>query len=304
MEIDNKSLYDVLGVSQNATKDEIKKAYRKSVMKYPPGLERGPSYEDQQKVEELNRAYEILSNEEKRIRYDQTGEIESGPGGIESSSFDSFWRNFGKMGKSDEGTILVSLEDIYKGTVIQVGGDRVFIERGYDTQTRAISNGKSYKVEVKRHKVFERKKDNLFMKKTISLKESLLGFSFTVRHLDGKDILISSVPGEVIENRSVKMIVGKGMPIFHDTEDNFGNLCIEFVVEFPKSIKLDHSEAPYFSELGEEGRPEDLGIETERVYLSDVYWNETNSVPRGGNSEDIDDAISSEEKNKVQCNVQ
>lgn len=292
---------------------DIKRAYRKKMSQYPPAPEQGHTEATKNHIYRISYAFYVLTDEEKRKTYDRRGENGLNAGMFGGGDmFERFFQNDMNMHdqKTSEsrlvegGKIFVSLEEIYKGTVIQVGGDRVFIERGYDTQTRAISNGKSYKVEVKRHKVFERKKDNLFMKKTISLKESLLGFSFTVRHLDGKDILISSVPGEVIENRSVKMIVGKGMPIFHDTEDNFGNLCIEFVVEFPKSIKLDHSEAPYFSELGEEGRPEDLGIETERVYLSDVYWNETNSVPRGGNSEDIDDAISSEEKNKVQCNVQ
>ena len=73
--------YDVLGVSQSATSDEIKKAYRKVAMKYHPDQNSGDSVAEE-KFKEASEAYEILSNPEKKSRYDQFGhQAFSGAGG-------------------------------------------------------------------------------------------------------------------------------------------------------------------------------------------------------------------------------
>ena len=61
--------YDILGVSKNATADEIKKAYRKLAVKYHPDKESG----DEAKFKEVSEAYEVLSNEQKRQQFDQFG---------------------------------------------------------------------------------------------------------------------------------------------------------------------------------------------------------------------------------------
>ena len=64
--------YEVLGVSKTATPDEIKKAYRKLAIKYHP--DRNPdNKEAEEKFKEAAEAYEVLSNEEKRQKYDQIG---------------------------------------------------------------------------------------------------------------------------------------------------------------------------------------------------------------------------------------
>ena len=64
--------YEVLGVDKNAGADEIKKAYRKAAMKYHPDRNPGDK-EAEEKFKEVGEAYEVLSNEEKRQRYDQYG---------------------------------------------------------------------------------------------------------------------------------------------------------------------------------------------------------------------------------------
>ncbi len=64
--------YEVLGVSKTASADEIKKAYRKSAMKYHPDRNPGDK-EAEEKFKELGEAYEILSDDQKRSRYDQFG---------------------------------------------------------------------------------------------------------------------------------------------------------------------------------------------------------------------------------------
>lgn len=72
--------YEVLGVDRNASQDEIKKAFRKLARKYHPDMNKeDPSAEE--KFKEINEAYEVLSDPEKRRRYDQFGHAAEGPAG-------------------------------------------------------------------------------------------------------------------------------------------------------------------------------------------------------------------------------
>ncbi|MDL2281056.1 molecular chaperone DnaJ [Selenomonadales bacterium OttesenSCG-928-I06] len=65
--------YEVLGVSKNATEDEIKKAFRKLARKYHPDVNRENPKEAEEKFKEANEAYEVLSDADKRSQYDQFG---------------------------------------------------------------------------------------------------------------------------------------------------------------------------------------------------------------------------------------
>jgi curved DNA-binding protein len=67
-----KSLYETLGVSENATAAEIKKAYRSLAKKYHPDMNKSPEAEE--KFKEINAAYEVLGDEQKKAQYDTYGD--------------------------------------------------------------------------------------------------------------------------------------------------------------------------------------------------------------------------------------
>lgn len=130
-----KNYYEILGISKNASQDEIKKAYRKLAHQHHP--DKGG---DAQMFKEINEAYQILSDQQKRSQYDQFGHVFSGQGGpapggegfggfdFEGFDFsdlgDIFGEmfGFGKVNKNDlkkgrdiEVDVQITLEDALRG---------------------------------------------------------------------------------------------------------------------------------------------------------------------------------------------
>ncbi|MGF1479463.1 MAG: molecular chaperone DnaJ [Cyanophyceae cyanobacterium] len=98
--------YEILGVSRDASKEEIKRAYRRLARKYHPDVNQEAGAEE--RFKEVNRAYEILSEPETRARYDRFGEagvaggggagFDYGDMGGFADIFESFFGGFGGMG--------------------------------------------------------------------------------------------------------------------------------------------------------------------------------------------------------------
>ena len=97
--------YEILGVSRDAGKEDIKRAYRRLARKYHPDVNKEPGAEEHFK--EINRAYEILSEPETRNRYDRFGEagVSGGAAGFDPDNmggfadiFETIFSGFGGMG--------------------------------------------------------------------------------------------------------------------------------------------------------------------------------------------------------------
>ena len=146
---EKRDYYEVLGVGKNATADEIKKAYRKKAVQYHPDKNPGDK-EAEEKFKEAAEAYDVLSDEQKRQRYDQFGH--AGMGGASG---------FGGAGMSME-DIFSQFGDIFGGGFSSFfggaggrsSGPRV--RRGSDLRVRVrvtleeIATGVDKKIKVKK----------------------------------------------------------------------------------------------------------------------------------------------------------
>uniref|UniRef100_A0A1D1Y5J2 DnaJ 2 n=2 Tax=Anthurium amnicola TaxID=1678845 RepID=A0A1D1Y5J2_9ARAE len=132
----------------------------------------------------------------------------------------------------------------------------VHVEKGMQHGQKIVFNGQAdqapdtitgdivFVLQFKDHPKFKRKFDDLYVEHTLSLTEALCGFQFVLTHLDGRQLLIKSNPGEVIKPGQYKAINDEGMPQYQRPIMR-GRLCIHFNVDFPDSgvLSLDKCHA-------------------------------------------------------------
>ena len=119
-----KDYYEILGVQKGASKDEVKKAFRKMAAKYHPDKKTG----DEEKYNEVTEAYAVLGDDKKKAEYDTYGQSFSGAGGPGAGGFGGFdFSGFqGAQGQNFE----FDLNDIFQNFGFGGGGGRA--ERGRD----------------------------------------------------------------------------------------------------------------------------------------------------------------------------
>lgn len=176
--------YEVLGVSKTASDDEIKKAYRKLAVKYHPDKNPGDK-EAEAKFKEINEAHDVLSDKQKRARYDQFGH--AGVGGASGNPFGGAGNPFGQGGEFNFNGQTFNFDfggggafDDILGSIFGFGGARK-PRRGADYQTSV----------------------------TLTFEEAIFGTNKTVT-VDGKDLKVK-IPVGIDDGMSIRLR-GKGGP--------------------------------------------------------------------------------------------
>ena len=141
----DKNYYDILGVGKDASPDDIKSAYRKLAKQYHPDLNKSPDAPE--KFKEVQEAYEVLSDENKRKMYDQYGHAafdnNSGAGGY--GSYGGFSSSFG----FDD----IDLSDILSGVFGQGFGFSSSSSKSKGNRARKTSKKITYKrwIRIRRY---------------------------------------------------------------------------------------------------------------------------------------------------------
>jgi len=377
--VDTTKLYESLGVEKTADVKEIKKAYRKLAVKHHP--DKGG---DEAKFKEISAAYEILSDAEKRAKYDKyglEGVSDDGPGRSPDDLFSMFFgggsRSSGpKKGENVNHPIKVSLEDLYNGKTVKLAINRqkivgdakscntcdgqgvqvelrqialgmvqqvqrrcaecngegyicktekerkvleVMIDKGMKNGQKVVFRGMAdekpnmeagdinFIVQEKEHASFKRKGADLLMTKTLSLNEALCGFEWSLIHLDGREIIIKSRPGEVIKSESfggqpfVKIVSGEGMPS-HGNPFVKGNLYVLFTVEFPSEGELNQNTTQALKELLPKPNMA-IDYDEDEVEVVHLDQGDVKSFGKGGAAQSSD-AYDSDDEGPGQGNVQ
>ena len=179
--------YEILGVSKTASDDEIKKAYRKLAVKYHPDKNPGDK-EAEAKFKEINEAHDVLSDKQKRARYDQFGHAGVGGagnpfgGGAAGNPFAGGNFNFnGQTFNFDFGGASGSIFDDILGSMFGFGGAARRPRRGADYQTSV----------------------------TISFEDAIFGTTVKVSG-EGKELKVK-IPAGIDDGMSVRLR-GKGGP--------------------------------------------------------------------------------------------
>ena len=147
--MEKRDYYEVLGVERNANADEIKKAYRKAAIKYHPDKNPGDK-EAEEKFKEAAEAYDVLSNPDKRARYDQFGHA-----GMNGSAAGGGFGGFGGGFSMED--IFSQFGDIFGGHFggfSSRGGGGRRVNRGSDIRVKVkltlseIANGTTKKLKI------------------------------------------------------------------------------------------------------------------------------------------------------------
>lgn len=152
---EKRDYYEVLGVEKNASTEDIKKAYRKKAIQYHPDKNPGDK-EAEEKFKEAAEAYEVLSDPQKRQRYDQFGHAGMGGAGGFSGGFSSMEDIFSQFGDLFEswgmGGSMGGFSSFFGGG----GGRRQRVRRGSDLRVKVrltleeINSGVEKKIKVRK----------------------------------------------------------------------------------------------------------------------------------------------------------
>jgi len=270
--------YELLGISKNASKDEIKKAFRKKAQQYHPDKQDG----DECKFKEVNEAYTTLSNDQKRAQYDQFGS--AAPGGMGGGAGAQGFGGFGGFGQaggmefdmndifdmfglgtiqrqaicpecSGTGRIPESACGVCRGSGAEHGQEEVNIKipagiedgqqlrlSGRGEFMQGGENGDLYVlVRVVQDKRFEKLGNDLKTEKSISVTQAVLGDAVSVDTVDSTVKI--KVPAGTNHGTLLK-VKEQGVG---EKKSKRGNLYVQIAIDIPK--KLSKEEKKLFEQL-------------------------------------------------------
>jgi curved DNA-binding protein len=252
--------YSILGVSRNATSEEIKKAYRKLAMKHHP--DRGG---DTQKLAQINEAYDILKDPTKRQQYDNpqqqykfnTQNMHSaGMGGFEDVFAQAFGfapQNMRRRARNQDISLsyTISFSDIFTGKDVTVSynlpsgrpehldirippgirsGDVInFAGYGDDSIPNLARGNLILKIKITPHPIWTRNDDNLSTTKKINVLDLILGTSIEVTSPTGKMFSLNIPKGT--KPNTIFSIPGHGVPNVNTNRP--GNLYVKIEALIP-----------------------------------------------------------------------
>ena len=294
------TLYETLGVSKDASDQDIKRAYRSMALKYHPDRNNGDT-DAGEKFKEMNSAYEILGSIEKRTQYDAElngrgqssfmGEFPGGVhfhggGGVNVDLQNIFGMMFGAHGGGPGlrvfngdphsffqqqlqkpppilKTVQISMEQCFTGCSIPIDIERWYMEtpnqRSVEKDTICINipsgidsnefiilrdqgnvlseNGCKgdikVAIEIVNNTPFKRHGLDLYYNNQITLKDALCGFSFEIKHLNGRTLSLTNKANPIVIRPDYKKVVPQ-MGLVRGGQ--VGNLVIEFTILFPEQL--------------------------------------------------------------------
>ncbi|MEO0926092.1 MAG: J domain-containing protein [Cyanobacteria bacterium J06643_13] len=270
-----RNYYEMLGVNKNASSSEIKRAYRTLAIKYHPDRNLGNKAAEE-KFKDINEAYEVLSDQTRRVQYDQS---------LNSKPFDNgfFGRNkaAGTKGatvtqrsprnrdprdfrpgrrkverevgtrtvrRDIEAKLTLGLDEAYRG-----GKRKIRLEDGRSLEVdmpagmvngrrirlsgQGIEGGDLYlKITVARHPFFDIQGENIYCQIPVTPTEAILGSAIEVPTIDG--LVKVSVPNGVRSGQRLRL-ANKG---YFDKSGNRGDQLVEIQIVTPKEISAAEKE--------------------------------------------------------------
>lgn len=271
--------YETLGVAENASQDDIKKAFRKLAMQYHPDVNHGNAAAEA-KFKEINEAYDTIGNPAKRQEYDNrrnfTGNpwsfnmnMNAGPGGLD----DFINQFFGQHGfhnarqqahpKNRDVTLslTISLEDAYNGKSLPVQyntpsgrrvdlmvnlpagvepGTRIRYQGQGDHANTNISPGDLYiSIIINDHPIYERHGHDLHTRTTIDSISAIVGSKKRITCIDGQQLDLTIPTGT--QPGTFFRIPGKGMPV-RNQKDRKGDLFVHANIQTPTELTTEQLE--------------------------------------------------------------
>jgi len=261
------SYYDTLGVSENATQDEIKRAYRKLSKKYHPDVDGG----DEVKFKEISEAYDVVGDASKRANYDSQQRQDDFFSSFNQQGrynmSDMFDQVFGnafnteqrrQKGRDIKTQIYVSFDEAFHGTTktISVNGRniRMKFKPGLKTGQRFTLEGRGQphqinsslpngnlivEIQVIADDKFILQGNDIWLEKTLPWYDIMLGCSILLESPDGPINL--KIPRATYPDKTLRL-KNRGYPVYGS--DSRGSLLVKIRASYPKLSKeqLEHIE--------------------------------------------------------------